>query len=82
MRLRLLEKLGDTLVAVAALGILQLNDVGMRHVLVVLRQGRKEDVRIAALVVQLRDRAIETALTGQRQRETMHERLALLSISL
>ena len=52
------------------------------HVLVDVTERREEDVGIAAVIVQLGDRAIELVLARYRQGEAMHESLSLLLVSL
>ena len=47
-----------------------------------MSQSGEEDVGIAAVIVQLRDRAIELVLACHRQGEAMHESLSLLLVSL
>ena len=77
-----LEEFFHLLVRGARLAIFQFDDVAVHHVLVDVAKRGEEDVGIAAIIVQLGDRAIEAALACHRQGETMHESLALLLVTL
>ena len=54
----------------------------LNDVLVDVTERREENVDIAAVIVHLRDRAIELALACHRQGEAMNESLSLLLVSL
>lgn len=82
LRRGFLEEFFHLLVRGARLAIFQFNDVAVHHVLVDVAKRGEEDVGIAAIIVQLGDRAIEAALACHRQGETMHESLALLLVTL
>lgn len=82
LRRGFLEEFFHLLVRGARLAIFQFDDVAVHHVLVDVAKRGEEDVGIAAIIVQLGDRAIEAALACHRQGETMHESLALLLVTL
>ena len=73
LRRGFLEEFFHLLVRGARLAIFQFDDVAVHHVLVDVAKRGEEDVGIAAIIVQLGDRTIESALTRHRQSETMHK---------
>ena len=82
LRRCLLEEFFHLLFRGARLAIFQFDDVAVHHVLVDVAKRGEEDVGIAAIIVQLGDRAIEAALACHCQGETMHKSLALLLVTL
>ena len=65
-----------------ALEVFQLDDVRVLHVGVYLVERTQEDVSIAALIVKLRNRAIEAALARQGEGIAMNKGFALLAVTL
>ena len=78
----LLAQLFHPLVGILALGILQLDDVAVAHVLVDFQLGAEEEVHISLLAVLLGDRAVEAVERCHGQGEAVDKRFALQLVAL
>lgn len=78
----IIEQLLHLLIRSARFAVFQLDDIRILHVLINITERRQEDVSISTLIVQLRDRTIETILGCHRQSKAMYESLPFLLVSL